>query len=139
MIGDPARGAMAGGSYALLFHLAVERQVAVGSLGSLRLPPGVLVYAGSARTGLAKRVERHREKGKPVVAHVDALAEAFGVAADVTFPGLLACALSDKLALLPGAVPVIGFGSTSCGCITHLYALPGSEPEDVAGLVRAVG
>ncbi|WP_246152248.1 GIY-YIG nuclease family protein [Roseospira navarrensis] len=93
------------------------------------LPPGWLVYAGSARGpgGLRARLRRHLRPDKARRWHVDWLTTAPGVRVWAgPVPGGDECALMASVLALPGAtVPVPGFGSSDCPrCPAHLAALP---------------
>lgn len=126
---------MSGGAYVLVLRLAEARRLPIGP-GALALPAGSYAYAGDARTGLDKRVERHKERGKPVRSHVDALTEVADVVADARWPGREACDLATHLARGPEATPVVGVGTSGCACLTHLFLYPQRDPDAVAAWAR---
>ncbi|SFR69346.1 GIY-YIG nuclease family protein [Halogeometricum limi] len=114
------------GTYALVFGVSDAVETSVGSLGTVRFPPGGYAYVGSAfgSNGLG-RVDRHRRvaTGDHGVRHwhVDSLGGHPDVRLDavVAAPNVDAeCALAE--ALDPDTSPVRGFGSSDCDCRAHL-------------------
>jgi sugar fermentation stimulation protein A len=119
------------GSYLLHLHLAAERELSVGSLGSRRLCPGHYLYVGSAMRGLAARTRRHLNRRKRLHWHVDHLrsvAEAARVY-PIYSRTRLECSLAESLRQLYPE-PVEGFGSSDCRCRSHLFYLPGDPRRD---------
>src|SRR5689334_9416606 len=115
------------GTYALVFKLDRPLALEAGRLGRVLLPPGWLVYVGSAfgPGGLRARLARHLCLDKRLHWHVDSLtmampahgwyAEAHGERRE--------CLWVRALLSLPGtSVPVRGFGNGDCrlGCPAHL-------------------
>lgn len=136
--------ASSGGLYVLVLHLPRSLRLRVGALGPVELPAGTLLYAGSARRGLAARIARHCRRRKPRRWHLDWLTTARGVAVvgALPLPGSpwTECGLNRRLGRLPGAsTPVPGFGASDCraGCPAHLWRVPGSW--DVDALARRLG
>lgn len=129
---------MSGGTYTLLVELPVAVTLEVGALGEHGLPAGWYAYTGSALgAGGFARVDRHYE----VAAgdrdarhwHVDYLLghDAARPRGDVRTPGADAeCAIARAL---PEG-PVAGFGSSDCGCPSHLAYAP--ERAGLEGAVR---
>ncbi len=117
------------GTYVLLLAVNGVFRGQVGRLGEVILPAGLYVYVGSAHGpgGLRARVLRHLRIDKRRHWHIDALTGAYPVS-EVwvsTAPDRLECRWSRLLENLPGVeVPAPGFGSSDCGCRSHLYALP---------------
>ncbi|GAB4363610.1 MAG: hypothetical protein Kow009_00120 [Spirochaetales bacterium] len=117
------------GSYLLTLRLEDRALLRVGSLGNLEFLPGWYVYAGSAQRGLSRRVARHlRKVRKKMHWHIDYLSavavetRAYPVASYEN----LECALAAGLAGI-GGIAVQGFGSTDCGCESHLYYFEGQR------------
>jgi Uri superfamily endonuclease len=115
--------AVARGSYALVLALDSGTDIAVGGLGSRYFPPGYYVYVGSALGGLFSRVRRHVRGGGRTHWHIDYLRRHAGVAevwylvSDTRWE----CAWYRAVSTMPRArVPVAGFGSSGCGCPSHL-------------------
>ncbi len=116
------REAQDSGSYLLVLELARAGRIAVGGLGDIRFPAGHYVYAGSARTALSKRVERHLRRRKRFHWHIDYLRDradsctALPVRASADLEHGLAAALGK---LAGWSIP--RFGSSDCACPSHLY------------------
>lgn len=108
------------GAYQLLIRLRLGRTLTVGALGRIDFQPGWYVYSGSARNGLAQRIQRHLRREKRMHWHVDhLLAVADGVEAFVS-PGLDRSECELHAGLPRGGTPIIGFGSSDCRCVSHL-------------------
>jgi Uri superfamily endonuclease len=118
------------GAYFLYLFLKKPITLDAGTLENLTLPRGNYIYVGSARGGIAGRIERHKrlaetKKGK-LHWHIDYLL----VHPQIQLSGWKAlagkdeCIVSKQLASIEGiTTPALGFGSTDCkaGCKTHLY------------------
>jgi len=138
------------GSYLVALWLSQSRVLDVGALGRINFAPGWYVYAGSAQRGLSSRVSRHLRIGgkgskeifpmaeQPLIErhargkgqkrlhwHVDYLSAVASLARAYPIASYrnLECELARGLAEI-GGVPVKGFGSTDCGCRSHLYWFP---------------
>ncbi len=117
------------GTYALLLHLDHAVPVQIGQLGEFSFTVGTYVYVGSAHGpgGLRARLSRHLRVEKTLHWHIDYLAAHARITAIwwIASPDQLECAWARSLAALPGvSVPVPGFGSSDCLCLSHLFALP---------------
>ena len=122
-----------GGTYALFLYLDEGITEDVGSLGNLRFPRGVHVYAGSARSGLESRLSRHARAEKKVHWHVDRLTmrSECQVVGALTFGpgGPDECRIVYLLARLPWTeVAPPRFGASDHDCPGHLV-LVGERPE----------
>jgi Uri superfamily endonuclease len=124
------------GTYAVVLRVSGCPEIAVGKLGVLAAQPGFYVYVGSALGpgGLAARVGTHYRHAKRLRWHVDYLR----AVADVeevwyaTGKSHRECRWANALRRLPGAsVPLTGFGTSDCGCPSHLcfFTLPPSLAE----------
>ncbi|UCC93926.1 MAG: GIY-YIG nuclease family protein [Thermoplasmata archaeon] len=129
-----------GGTYALFFMLEEGFSEAVGSLGRVRFPRGVYVYAGSARSGLGPRLLRHARPVKRVHWHIDRLTSRpeCQVVGAVTFgpDGPSECDIVRWLVGIPWVV--MGperFGASDHDCPGHLVVL-GERPESVERAVK---
>lgn len=115
------------GCYLLVLEVPVSCSLAVGSLGAVRLPKGFYVYTGSARGGLAVRIARHRRRGaKRLRWHIDHLRAAAELRAAYPIRASedLECDLARavrELAETAGGWDVPRFGSSDCGCSSHLF------------------
>ncbi|HHT9119228.1 MAG TPA: GIY-YIG nuclease family protein [Candidatus Hypogeohydataceae bacterium YC41] len=102
-------------------------EIQIGKLGRAFFPEGFYVYVGSAQRSLAQRLERHLRKEKALHWHIDYLlhhAEILSIYAQKASKEW-ECRLSRRLAGLEGARVVMrGFGSSDCGCMSHLYFFP---------------
>ncbi|PPQ33194.1 GIY-YIG nuclease family protein [Rhodopila globiformis] len=118
------------GAYLLLITLPAPLRVVLPRRAEVTLPPGRLLYAGSARGpgGLRARLARHLRTEKTPHWHIDRVTLAGTVQGAWVFPGGDECALVAALAHL--RVPLPGFGSTDCrGCVSHLLAWPVEDGE----------
>jgi Uri superfamily endonuclease len=118
------------GTYLLLLDLPMPTRLAVGRLGTFDFPAGRYAYTGSARGpgGLRARVGRHLRAEKRLHWHVDYLSARASIVevwyAEST--ARLECLWAARLSALPGASqPIDSFGSSDCGCRSHLIRLPG--------------
>ena len=119
------------GHYLIALHLPRTRDLELGALGSLRLGGGDYVYVGSAQRGLAARIDRHRRVGKALHWHVDYLREATRWIEARRFEKARGreCGLAKRIAALPGAERIEGFGSSDCRCPGHLFRFADGIPR----------
>jgi len=108
--------------------LAAPLALAVGRLGRVTLPAGLVRYYGSARGpgGLRARVARHlRRSGRRHHWHIDALTRRLRVTGVAVVVGGSEHALVEA-DLARGWIAVVpGFGSSDCrACPAHLLAQP---------------
>ncbi len=114
-------------TYALVLACSRPDAVRIGKLGTLRLQPGFYVYVGSAfgPGGLAARLRHHLRATDRPHWHIDYLRAVCDVV-EVWFTtdaGRLEHRWAKAMARLPSAgVPLPGFGSSDCGCMTHLFS-----------------
>jgi Uri superfamily endonuclease len=112
------------GTYALLVHVPYDLATSVGELGTLNFKAGYYAYIGSALGGLEARVGRHLREEKRLHWHVDYLL-ARARAVDVVLARTRTrkeCAVAKELA--KHLASVRGFGSSDCGCESHLFYSP---------------
>ncbi len=112
------------GAYILLLHLTQDEEIEVGRLGVTLFPRGEYAYVGSAMGGLDARIARHLRAEKKRHWHIDYLLERAAVAGVLEFESSdrIECELSDALAASGASTaPARGFGSSDCGCVSHLY------------------
>lgn len=114
------------GTYVLVLRLHWESVIDVGRLGEITFPAGTCLYCGSALGpgGLAARVAHHvRFPGQPRW-HIDYLRLA-AVPEEVWYIESAERLEHEWAGILAGidgvelAAP--GFGSSDCGCVTHLF------------------
>jgi Uri superfamily endonuclease len=123
------------GTYALLLRCAACRRVSIGSLGVLQLRPGWYIYVGSAfgTGGLRARISHHQRVARRPHWHVDYLRRRARLVA-VWYVCGERCEheWAQYLGAMPdAAVPMAGFGSSDCGCRTHLFRFE-NRPSEVA-------
>jgi len=114
------------GTYALILSSTAKKPVRIGKLGILYLKQGFYVYIGSAfgPGGLKARTSHHLKNSSRPHWHIDYLV-----------PALRLCQIwytydptrrehqwAEVHAGTRGAsIPLPGFGSSDCGCRSHLY------------------
>jgi Uri superfamily endonuclease len=114
------------GVYQLHLYLAGATRVEVGKLGDFLFPAGRYVYTGSALSGLARRIGRHRRPCKRLHWHIDYLLCHARIEGVTVMPtrARLECVLNRTILERPGArVIAAGFGSSDCRCPAHLVYL----------------
>ena len=114
------------GTYALVFRAKQKKRLIIGKLGVLKLQPGYYVYVGSAfgPGGLKARIGHHRKSSSRRHWHIDYLSE--HLAPDEVWYTYDFTRRehhwSEVLSHAAGAsIPLPGFGSSDCRCISHLY------------------
>jgi Uri superfamily endonuclease len=118
------------GVYQLHLCLPKPARVKIGKLGVFLFPAGRYVYTGSALNGLARRLNRHRRRDKPLHWHIDYLLRHARIERIDVFKTTrrLECALNAQILEQTGACVVVrGFGSSDCRCRSHL-AYRGEQP-----------
>lgn len=121
------------GTYALVIFVAERLHLPVGRLGTYEFPPGFYVYVGSALRGLNSRLKRHLRSEKLMHWHIDYfLLHARIIQIWYSLSNdRLECKWNSIVAGLSGAIPFIpGFGSSDCGCRTHLTQFLAALPFD---------
>ena len=114
------------GTYVLILHLAQGQTIRIGKLGSMDFKRGYYGYVGSAfgPGGLAARIHHHLKKRKNPHWHVDYLRRR-------TSPVQIWWSATRNRrehdwATVMAELPVVyrilkGFGSSDCGCLSHLF------------------
>ncbi|UCF80373.1 MAG: GIY-YIG nuclease family protein [Acidobacteriota bacterium] len=120
------------GVYCLQICVRKSTRVKTGALGILRFPAGRYIYVGSAQNGLEKRLQRHLSARKTLHWHVDYLLASRNAKVERIFYLKAGkdeeCKTAAALARTEEAVE--GFGSSDCGCASHLFRLK-SQAADV--------
>jgi Uri superfamily endonuclease len=111
------------GTYALMIFSRERLYLQIGRLGTYEFPPGFYIYVGSALRGLNSRLKRYLNSEKLLHWHIDYLLLHARIIQ--TWYSLsnhrLECTWNTIVAGLYVATPIIpGFGSSDCGCQTHL-------------------
>ena len=111
------------GLYQLVITLKEKRLITVGRHGRFCFPAGYYVYTGSGKRGLESRIARHLRKQKKARWHIDYLLRFARVLEVRRYrQGQGECELSKEVGSLTGSrIVVRGFGSSDCGCPTHLF------------------
>ena len=128
------------GSYLLLIQLQRESAFKVGRLPEGVLPAGYYLYVGSAMRSLSSRLARHRRREKKIHWHIDHLtAQASNILPlAIRSSERQECAIAEALSSImqPGQRE---FGSSDCGCPTHLFFSPTNplESEDFHRLLQS--
>jgi Uri superfamily endonuclease len=121
--------------YVLVIKVNKNINVNVGALGNLNFEKGIYAYVGSAKKGLSKRIQRHLRKDKRKFWHIDYLLNDDNVKVLKVFT---AKDLFDecKVAKIIGekGVPMQGFGSSDCKCMSHLFRI--EEYEFLRGFMH---
>ena len=115
------------GVYCIICELEDECCISVGSLGKAKFRRGAYVYVGSAQQGIEQRGDRHRSNKKKHKWHIDYFLGEADVKAVIAVPSEVKeteCKLAKAILAIPGAsAPISGFGSSDCGCDSHLAYL----------------
>ena len=126
------------GSYLVILELAADQDIFIGSLGRVHFKSGFYVYVGSAARGLEQRLSRHMRKRKRFHWHIDHLRDHAQkvrvLPIRTSFP--LECILADRMRIISEG-SIIGFGSSDCGCPSHLFYMK-EDPVRQRAFVQAV-
>jgi sugar fermentation stimulation protein A len=118
------------GSYILFLSLPKQKTITVGKLGAIDFPAGLYAYVGSALGGWESRVNRHFVGGARVHWHIDYLRAEAQIQGTIVFESheRLECKINEMIAETSQAVAP-GFGSSDCGCSTHLHLMKTDRPD----------
>ncbi len=107
----------------MVLKLEEPQTIQVGKLGRGFFPKGYYVYVGSSLNGLQKRIARHLSTQKKKHWHIDYLLEYDRIIGTRQIPSIekRECSLSEAVGTICHGIPMVGFGSSDCRCITHLY------------------
>ena len=126
------------GIYTIILSLEKAEKICIGALGEIDFAPGCYAYTGSARgPGGCRRVDRHIEilRGTRNTRrwHIDyLLAQAGLVEVFITRTSRdLECSIAEMVG--EHLVPIRGFGSSDCRCISRLH-----YGEDLVSTMAAV-
>jgi Uri superfamily endonuclease len=100
----------------------------------MSLDKGHYLYFGSAQAGLMPRLARHMRPDKKRHWHIDFLTCEALIVGALTFAGdkETECRLAATVSGIPGIEPIgDGFGSSDCGCPTHLFHVRNDVPLSV--------
>jgi len=114
------------GTYALILHSRIKKEVEVGKLGFISLIPGYYIYVGSAfgPGGLRARVHRHIAESKKKYWHLDYI-KLFTQPSEIWYsyePVIREHQWAQIIKMSKHArILMKGFGSSDCSCATHLF------------------
>jgi sugar fermentation stimulation protein A len=119
--------------------LSAERTITVGRLGAVSFRAGYYAYVGSALNGLNRRLSRHLRQEKRLHWHIDYLLQ------QGQPTGIIACESRERTECLIARViaeryaGVSGFGSSDCGCASHLFFGPEDMTAEIPGILEEAG
>ncbi|MEM4290335.1 MAG: GIY-YIG nuclease family protein, partial [Nitrososphaerota archaeon] len=113
-------------------------RIRVGALGRLHFKRGVYVYVGSARRGLLSRIRRHISKRKRLRWHIDWItSRRFFEVREVWVTDAVGIECNLASALTREADRFVHhFGSSGCGCKSHLFYFSCGETTDILHRLR---
>jgi len=114
------------GCYVVILRLDRDSEITVGELGKILFRKGYYLYAGSAKKGLTRRIERHRRLHKNLFWHIDYLREvtAFHKGLPIRTSEDIECTLaSDLRKIADWSIP--HFGCSDCSCESHIFGMNG--------------
>ncbi len=119
------------GTYAIIVELTGDKRISVGKLAKINFRKGYYLYVGSGQNSLETRIARHLKKRKKKFWHIDyLLAEREAGVREVWIAEDrgIECLTARKI-LEEVNTPLVAkkFGSSDCGCPTHLFYLDQSE------------
>ncbi|MGQ3683841.1 MAG: GIY-YIG nuclease family protein [Candidatus Loosdrechtia sp.] len=126
------------GIYNLIIKISQKCIIKIGHLGTYGFSGGFYVYTGSAQKNLRQRIKRHLKQEKRLHWHIDYLLQYGEIVNIYERAGKKEgeCVLSRKIGTIKNAaVPVKGFGSSDCSCITHLYYFRHNPEADIKKIV----
>lgn len=125
------------GTYVLLARLDKDREIGIGSLGSIKFRKGFYAYVGSGQGSLEKRVGRHFSAEKKRHWHIDYFLEKAGIEKAIFWEsGREECELAERMAERFGSVRK--FGCSDCGCGSHLFYSGRRMEKGVKEAVRSL-
>jgi sugar fermentation stimulation protein A len=110
------------GCYMLIIGLDKCKHVTIGKLGTISFDAPYYIYVGSAMSNLNERINRHKRKNKRMFWHIDYLLKeakllhALPIRSEID----LECSVSKDISNISDD-SIIGFGSSDCLCVSHLY------------------
>lgn len=114
------------GTYVLIIENSEDREIEIGKIGCIAFKKGFYAYAGSALSGLERRIGRHlRDVGnnKKLHWHIDYFLANPGVEVrEVVFAETEArkeCEIAANLSMRLESIA--RFGCTDCSCKSHLF------------------
>ena len=114
------------GTYALLLRSTEDAVIGVGKLGEFHLRTGLYIYVGSALGpgGVRGRLAHHMRSAEHPHWHIDYLRY------HTSLDEIWCCYCRESLehawaehfaGFKGGSIPLAGFGSSDCDCVSHLF------------------
>ena len=126
------------GTYALVLRVKVPIELQVGHLGGIHFESPFYLYFGSAfgPGGLAARIKHHLHSAPRAHWHIDYLRQVAEVLNiwHTYDTARLECTWVNAASALRGVSPVPRFGSSDCGCRSHLLAV--NSPPSLSAFRR---
>jgi Uri superfamily endonuclease len=118
------------GTYLLVLKLKKDQKIRPGKLKEITFKQGIYLYIGRARRALQARLKRHLREEKKLFWHIDYFLQKAKIEEVwIKREFFDECRVAQKVtALIKDSVfPLERFGSSDCGCISHLIYLPQSK------------
>lgn len=108
--------------YSIELILQKDMKIKIGKLGTFRFQKGTYMYVGSAKRNIVSRINRHKQIKKKMHWHFDYLRPYGEITKIITYENSNGeCGLCrELLEKMNGTLPVKGFGSSDCNCLSHL-------------------
>ena len=121
------------GGYILFLELEKPKTLKIGRLGEHEFPAGLYAYAGSGLGNVEARAGRHLATKKTKKWHIDYLTAEAHALDYIAFESKrrIECDLAKSMEGLGGKHLVKGFGSSDCGCQSHLLFLGGLKVASI--------
>jgi len=120
------------GVYVVFLRCDKRMDIRVGSLGIISVQEGIYAYVGSAfgGGGLKSRLSRHLKTAKKCRWHIDYIRRHMKAVSlwYTTESAEAEHRIAQTFMEMGAGIPMKGFGSSDCKCITHLFHLE-SVPE----------
>jgi len=133
------------GIYTLIIQLKASVNIKIGAFGRITLLKGTYLYTGSARgsgvSSIEGRISRHLRKTKRNFWHIDyilkhELSQILAVVYSETRRSI-ECEVNESICReLKASSPAARFGSSDCGCQTHLLQV--ADTGAVEELIQSV-
>jgi Uri superfamily endonuclease len=126
------------GTYILLIKLKKPARLRVGKLGTIKFGKGYYAYVGSGMNSLEARISRHMKKrGKKKFWHIDYFLSTANALGAISWESVSRDECGAAGSLSGNFEPVRGFGSSDCGCESHLFFSEKLQPiENAAAKIR---
>jgi len=126
------------GTYVLIIRLGKNTEIRIGALGNVKFTKGFYAYVGSGMNSLEKRIERHMKKrGKKKFWHIDYFLSTANALGAISWESDSKDECGAAGSLSGNFEPVRGFGSSDCGCESHLFFSEKLQPiENAAAKIR---